>query len=283
MKKAKKRAVMLKKKMVMLAIGVISAAAVIGTVAGAVGVFQGKPEKLEVRSVDGSLLISRQGKLIDNIPIPEYPRTRGITFIRGRGGEGAAVGMPPLVPRVGMTANSIPGGVRVNLDISTLDEIEQMKNEDQKAVDEAIGIIENQKGISVNEVRAHVMRSPENMEKIDSVGLWIAYAENEKMTFARAIVDWDSKEITLFENISESGIVPLPQEVIMEMEKLNEMRSIAMQDNRIKEITEGQKFIILPGLVTENEGELIFRIWPISYKVIVDLENRQIKSVEEWS
>ena len=283
MKKAKKRAVMLKKKMVMLAIGVISAAAVIGTVAGAVGVFQGKPEKLEVRSVDGSLLISRQGKLIDNIPIPEYPRTRGITFIRGRGGEGAAVGMPPLVPRVGMTANSIPGGVRINLDISTLDEIEQMKNEDQKAVDEAIGIIENQKGISVNEVRAHVMRSPENMEKIDSVGLWIAYAENEKMTFARAIVDWDSKEITLFENISESGIVPLPQEVIMEMEKLNEMRSIAMQDNRIKEITEGQKFIILPGLVTENEGELIFRIWPISYKVIVDLENRQIKSVEEWS
>jgi hypothetical protein len=218
----------------MLVIGVVSVVAVIGTVARAAGWFQGEPEKLEVSSADGSLLLFRQGKLIDNISIPEFPKTRGITFVRGRGGEGAAVGMPPLVPIVGMTVNTIPGGVRINLDIPTLEEIEQMENEDQKAVNEAIGIIENQKGISIEEVRAHVMRSPENMEKIDNVELWITYAENENMTFSRAIVNWDSKEITLFENTSESGIVPLPPEVMMGMEKLDEMRSIAIQDNRIK-------------------------------------------------
>jgi hypothetical protein len=120
------------------------------------------------------------------------------------------------------------------------------------------------------------------MEKIDNVELWITYAENEKMTFSRAIVNWDSKEITLFENISESGIVSLPPEVTMGMQKLDEMRSIAIQDNRIKEITGGQNYIILPGLVAENEGELIFRMEPISYRVVVDLENMRVKSVEEW-
>jgi hypothetical protein len=120
------------------------------------------------------------------------------------------------------------------------------------------------------------------MEKIDNVELWITYAENEKMTFSRAIVNWDSKEITLFENISESDIVSLPPEVTMGMQKLDEMRSIAIQDNRIKEITGGQNYIILPGLVAENEGELIFRMEPISYRVVVDLENMRVKSVEEW-
>jgi hypothetical protein len=271
-----------KKRAVMLVIGVVSVVAVIGTVGRAAGWFQGEPEKLEVSSADGSLLLFRQGKLIDNISIPEFPKTSGITFVRGRGGEGAAVGMPPLVPNVGMTVKTIPGGVRINLDIPTLEEIEQMENEDRKAVEDAIGIIENQKGISIEEARAHVMRSPENMEKIDNVELWITYAENEKMTFSRAIVNWDSKEITLFENISESGIVSLPPEVTMGMQKLDEMRSIAIQDNRIKEITGGQNYIILPGLVAENEGELIFRMEPISYRVVVDLENMRVKSVEEW-
>lgn len=66
----------------------------------------------------------------------------------------------------------------------------------------------------------------------------------------------------------------------MEMEKMNGMRSIAMQDNRIMEITAGQTYIILPGLVAENEGELIFRMEPISYRVIVDLENKRVKYIE---
>jgi hypothetical protein len=273
---------MKKMRAVMLVIGLVLTAAAIGTVAGAVGVFQGKPENIEVKSADGSLLISRQGKLIDNIPIPEYPKTRGTTFIRGRGREGVAVGMPPLVLTVGITANSIPGGVRINLHVPTLEEIGQMENEDQKAVEDAIGIIENQKGISIENARAHVTRSPENLEKIDRVELWIAYVENENTTFARVTVDWDSKEITSFKNIDESGTFPLPPEVMMGMEKLNEMRSIAIQDNRIKEITGGQNYVILPGLMAENEGELIFRMEPISYRVIVDLENKRVKSVEEW-
>jgi hypothetical protein len=262
-------------------VGLVLTAVAIGTVAGAVGVFRGEPEKIEVRSVDGSLLISRQGRLIDNIPVAEYPKTRGITFIRGGYGRGATVGMPPLTPTVGITANPILRGVRINLDIPTLEEIGQMENEGQKAVEEAIGIIENQKGISVIEVRACVMRSPENLEKIDRVELWVAYIENGSTTFARAVVDWDSKEITLFENIDESGTFPLPPEVMTGMEKLNEMRSIAMQDNRIKEITEGQSYVILPGWITEDESELIFRMRPISYRVIVDLENKLVKSVEE--
>jgi hypothetical protein len=270
-----------KKRAVMLVIGVVSAVAVIGTVGRAAGWFQGEPEKLEVSSTDGSLLLFRQGKLIDNISIPEFPKTRGITFVRGRGGEGAAVGMPPLVPNVGMTVKTIPGGVRINLDIPTLEEIEQMENEDRKAVEEAIGIIENQKGISIEEARAHVMRSPEDVEKIDNVELWLSYVENEKMTFSRAVVNWDSKEITSFENINQSGIVPLPPDVTMGMEKLNEMRSIALQDNRIENITGGQRYIILPGSVTESEGELIFRMETNSYRVIVDLENKQVKSIEE--
>jgi hypothetical protein len=281
-KNAKKKRAIMQKRAIMLVIGLVSAVAIGGTVARAAGWFQGKPEKLEVRSADGSLLLFRQGKLIDNISIPEFPKTRGITFVRGRGGEGAAVGMPPLVPNVGMMVKTIPRGIRINLDIPTLEEIEQMENEDRKAVEKAIGVIENQKGISIEEVRAHVMRSPENMEKIDNVELWITYAENEKMTFSRAIVNWDSKEITSFENTNGLGAVSLPPEVMMNMEKLDEMRSIAMQDNRIKEITGGQNYIILPGLVTENEGELIFRMEPISYRVVVDLENKRIKSVEEW-
>jgi hypothetical protein len=280
-KNAKKKRAVVQKRAIMLLIGLVSAVAIVGTAARAAGWFQGKPEKLEVRSAGGSLLLFRQGKLIDNISIPDFPKTRGITFVRGRGGEGAAVGMTPLVPNVGMMVKTIPGGVRINLDIPTLEEIEQMENEDRKAVEEAIGIIENQKGISIEEVRAHVMRSPENMEKIDNVELWITYAENEKMTFARAIVNWDSKAITSFRNISESGIVPLPPEVITNMEKLGEMRSIAIQDNRINDITVGQTYIILPGLMAENEGELIFRMKPISYRVVVDLENKLIKSVEE--
>jgi len=202
--------------------------------------------------------------------------------VRGRGGEGVAVGMPPLVPNVGMTVRKIPGGIRINLDVPTLEAVEQMENEDQEAVEAAIGIIENQKGISITEIRAHVMRSPENMEKIDSVELWISYVENEKTNFAHAVVNWDSKEITSFENINESGIVSLPPEITMGMDKLNEMRSIALQDNRIENITGGQRYIILPGSVTQSEGELIFRMEPISYRVVVDLENKLIKSVEEW-
>jgi hypothetical protein len=268
------------KRAVMLVIGVISAVAVIGTAARAAGWFQGEPEKLEVSSADGSLLLFRQGKLIDNISIPDFPKTRGITFVRGRGGEGAAVGMPPLVPNVGMTVKTIPGGVRINLDIPTSEEIARMENEGQEAVEAAIGIIENQKGISIEEVRANVMRSSDNMKKIDNVELWVTYAENEKMIFSRAIVNWDSKEITLFENVNGFGAALLPQEVTMQMEKLDEMRSIAIQDNRIKEITRGQRYIILPGQVTENEGELIFRMEPISYRVIVDLENKRVKDVE---
>jgi hypothetical protein len=270
-----------KKRAVMLVIGVVSAVAVIGTAARAAGWFQGEPEKLEVNSADGNLLLYRQGKLIDNISIPDFPKTRGITFVRGRGGEGAAVGMPPLVPNVGMTVKMIPGGVRINLDIPTLEEIEQMENQGRTAVEEAIGIIESQKGISIEEVRAHVMRNPENVEKIENVELWISYVENEKTNFAHAIVNWDSKEITSFENISESGIVPLPPEVTMGMEKLDEMRSIAIQDNRIKEITRGQNYIIFPGQVMENDGELIFRMEPISYRVVVDLENNRVKSIEK--
>ena len=265
----------------MLVIGLGLVAAAIGTVAGAAGVFQGEPEKLEVRSANGSLLISRQGRLIDNIPIAEYPKTRGITFIRGGDGRGATVGMPPLTPTVGITVNPIPGGIRINLHVPTLEEIGQMEDEDQKAVEEAIGIIENQRGISIENVRAHVMRSFENLEKIDRVELWITYVENGNTTFARVIVDWDSKEITSFENINESGTFPFPSEVMTGMEKLNEMRSIAMQDNRIKEITEGQSYVILLGRITENEGELIFRMRPISYRVIIDLENELVKSVEE--
>lgn len=119
--------------------------------------------------------------------------------------------MPPLAPNVGITANPIPGGVEINLHIENSDEIEQMENEDQKAVNEAIGIIENQKGISIIEVRARVMRSPMETGKIDNVLLWITYVENGKMIFARAIVNWDSKEITSFENTPESGTLSLPQ------------------------------------------------------------------------
>jgi hypothetical protein len=270
-----------RKRAAILVIGVALIALGIGTVAGAVGVFQGKPEKIEARSTDGNLLIFRQGRLIDNVLVQALPQTPGIVFIRGRGGEGAAVGMPPLVPNVRITANPIPGGVRINLHIPTSDEIARMENEDQEAVETAIGIVENQKGISVEEVRAHVMLSPENMETIDNVVLWITYAENGNMTFSHTIVNWDSKEITLFENINEAGIVSLPSEVTMGMQKLNEMRSIAIQDNRIKEITGGQNYIILPGQVMENEGVLILRIEPISYRVVVDLENNLVKSIEK--
>jgi hypothetical protein len=270
-----------RKRAAILVIGVALIALGIGTVAGAVGVFQGKPEKIEARSTDGNLLIFRQGRLVDNVLVQALPQTPGIVFIRGRGGEGAAVGMPPLVPNVRITANPIPGGVRINLHIPTSDEIARMENEDQEAVETAIGIVENQKGISVEEVRAHVMLSPENMETIDNVVLWITYAENGNMTFSHTIVNWDSKEITLFENINEAGIVSLPSEVTMGMQKLNEMRSIAIQDNRIKEITGGQNYIILPGQVMENEGVLILRIEPISYRVVVDLENNLVKSIEK--
>jgi hypothetical protein len=270
-----------RKRAAILVIGVALIALGIGTVAGAVGVFQGKPEKIEARSTDGNLLIFRQGRLIDNVLVQALPQTPGIVFIRGRGGEGAAVGMPPLVPNVRITANPIPGGVRINLHIPTSDEIARMENEDQEAVETAIGIVENQKGISVEEVRAHVMLSPEDMETIDNVVLWITYAENGNMTFSYTIVNWDSKEITLFENINEAGMVSLPSEVTMGMQKLNEMRSIAIQDNRIKEITGGQNYIILPGQVIENEGVLILRIEPISYRVVVDLENNLVKSIEK--
>jgi hypothetical protein len=280
-KNEKKKRVVTQKRAVMLVIGVVSAVAVIGAAGRAAGWFQGNPEKLEVRSADGNLLLFRQGKLIDNISIPDFPKTSGVTFVRGRGGEGAAVGMPPLVPNVGMTIKTIPGGVRINLDVPTLKAVEQMENEDRIAVEETIGIIENQKGISIEEVRAHVMRSLENMEKIDGVELWISYVENGKTNFAHAVVNWDSKEITSFENINQSGIVSLPPEVTTGMEKLNEMRSIALHDNRIVNITGGQRYIILPGSVTESEGELIFRMETSSYRVIVDLENKQVKSIEE--
>lgn len=254
----------------------------IGTVAGAGRVFQGEPEKLEVQPADGSLLIFRQHKMIDNIFMPNFPESRGSVFIRGEGGESAAVGIHP--PALGMRINMvkpISGGVRIDLDIPTQEEIEQMIEEGQKAVDEAIEIIENQKGISVEESRARVMRSPEELEKIDEVEIWITYVENEEMVFVHAIVDWDSKEITSFENISELGITPIPPEITMEMEELEEMRLIVMQDNRVKEITEGQKYIILPRIATEKEGELILVIEPVCYTIIVDLENKLVKSIEE--
>jgi hypothetical protein len=272
-----------KKRALLLVIGMALIAIGIGSVAGAVGAFQGKPEKIEARSAGGNLLIFRQGRLVDNVIVPALPQTPGIVFIRGRDGESAAVGMPPLVPNVGITAaNPIPGGVKINLHIPTSDEIARMENEDQEALETAIGIVENQKGISVLEVRAHVMLSLENTEKIDNVELWITYTENGSMTFSHTIVNWDSKEITLFENINESGIVTLPSEVTMGMQKLNEMRSIAIQDNRIKEITGGgQNYILLPGQMTENEGVLLLRIQSISYRIVVDLENHLVKSIEK--
>ncbi len=273
-----------KKRMVMFSTLLVTGAAlaVMGTVAGADGAFQGTPEKLEVEPADGSLLIFRQGKMIDNISIPGFPEMRGIAFIRGERGESGTVGIhsPALGMRVNM-AKPISGGVRIDLDIPTQEEIEQMRDESQKAVDEAIEIIENQKEISVEKARARVMRSPEEPEKIDKMELWITYVENEEMTFARAIVDWDSKEITSFENVSEFGIIPIPPEITMEMEELEEMRLIVMQDNRVEEITEGQKYIILPRIVTEKEGELILGMESACYTIIVDLENKRVKSIEE--
>ena len=206
-KKIKKRVVTLG---IPLAIGLVLIG--IGTVAGAGRVFQGEPENIEVHSADGSLLIFRQHKMIDNISMPNFPEAHGSVFIRGEGGESADVGIhPPAIRgRISMI-KPISGGARIDLDIPTLEEIEQMQEESQKAVDEAIGIIENQKEISMERVRARTVRSPENLEKIDEVELWITHVENGEMTFVHAVVDWDSKEITSFENVSASSIIPIPR------------------------------------------------------------------------
>ena len=276
-KRIKKRIVTLS---ILLVTGLVLAG--IGTVAGAGRVFQGEPENVGVHAADGSLLIFRHNKMIDNISMPNFPETRGSVFIRGEGGESAAVGVrPPAVRGRIRMVKPTSGGARIDLDIPTLGEIEQMREGSQKAVNEAIGIIENQKGISVERVRARAVRSPENLEKIDEVELWITCVENEKMTFVHAVVDWDTKEITSFENIGELGIMPLPPEIMSDMEKLEEARLIAMQDNRVKEITEGQMYIILPGTMTEKESELILGTGTASYTINVDLENSRVKSIEE--
>jgi len=267
---------------ILLAIGAVAVG--IGTAVGATGVFQGKAENIEARAADGSLLISTRGRLIDNIPVHGFPEMRGTLFMRGRGVENAknaVVGMPPLVPGMRMTARMIPKGVRIDLHYSPLEEVNQMSENDVKVVDEAIGIIENQKEISVENVRAHVMRSHENMEEINAVELWFTYVENGETIFGRAVVDWKDKEITSFENISEFGSIHVPTENVMAVEELQEMKSIAMQDNRVMEITEGKWYIILPGMAVENEGELILRVESVSYTILVDLENKQVKSVEE--
>jgi hypothetical protein len=276
-KKMKKRVVTLG---ILLATGLVLAG--IGAVAGVGGVFQGEPENIEVHSADGRLLIFRQHTMIDNVPMPNFPETHDSVFITGEDGESAAVGIPPPVLRGRISmVKPISGGARIDLDIPTSEEIEQMREESQKAVDEAIRIIENQKGISVERVRACVVRSSEELGKIDEVELWITSVENEGITVVHAIVDWDTKKITLFENISEHGMIPLPPETTMDMEKLEEARQIAMHDNRVKEITEGQRYTILPGTMTEKEGELILGIESASYRIIVDLENSRVKSVEE--
>ena len=251
----------------------------IGTVVGAGQVLQGEPENIEVHHADGNLLIFRQHKIVDNIRVPNFPEGYGDAFIRGRGVESAVVGVSlPVFGRIGMI-KPVAGGVRIDLCIPTSEEIEQMRGNSQKAVDEAIGIIENQKGISVQGVRARVLRSPEEPSKIDGVELWIVPVGGGR-TFVHALVDWDSKEIVRFENISEPGMIPFPPRFTVDVEKLEAARLIAMQDNRVKEITQGQRYIVIPAAVMEGEVELTLMLKSV-YRISVDLENSRVRSVEE--
>jgi hypothetical protein len=266
---------------ILLMIGAVSAG--VGTAVGATGVFQGKAENIEAKSTDGSLLISARGRLIDNIPVNRSSETHGTLFMRGRGTENtknAVVGMPPLDLRMRMATKAVPHGVRIDLHYPALEEVNQMREKDVDVVDEAIGIIENQTGISMENVRAHITRNPENMEEINTVELWFTHTENDETIFGHAVVGWEDKEITSFENICEFGHIPVPTENVVSVEELQELESIAMQDDRVREITDGEWYIFLPGTVMENEGELILRV-KSSYTILVDLENNQVESVEE--
>jgi hypothetical protein len=66
----------------------------------------------------------------------------------------------------------------------------------------------------------------------------------------------------------------------VDVEKLEAARLIAMQDNRVKEITQGQRYIVIPAAVTEGEVELTLMLKSV-YRISVDLENSRVRSVEE--
>jgi len=263
---------------ILLVIGAVSAG--IGTAVGATAAFQGENEKIEARSDNGCLLMFRHGRLIDNIPVDMPSEMPEALFARGRGMENAVVGVHPLVPRLRMAVEMVPRGARINLHHPTLEDMQQMRENDMTAVDEAIGIVENQKGISVENARGHVMRRSENMEEINAVELWFTHADNDGAIFVHAVVDWSSKEITSFENISGFGSIHVPTENMAKVGELEEMKSIAMQDNQIQEITGEKWYFILPGTIAENEGELVLIVEQTSYTILVDLENQQVISVE---
>jgi hypothetical protein len=66
----------------------------------------------------------------------------------------------------------------------------------------------------------------------------------------------------------------------VDVEKLEAARLIAMQDNRVKEITQGQRYIVIPAAVMEGEVELTLMLKSV-YRISVDLENSRVRSVEE--
>jgi len=229
---------------------------------------QGK-EKIEAKLSDGNLLIMKNGKIIKNISLDNIALlskeelkfvTRGeYIVIKGEGNETIDVTLSGK-PLLKINISVIKKGINIDLDVPTKEEIEEEKRKYELAVEKAIEVIKNQKEIPIEDAKGKI--------EGEGIDLWF---ESNGSTY-HAIINLENERITLFEKIEEKA-----EE---KEDGLDEMVKIALRNQTIQGLINGSKYMIYYEGIEGSLGILTLKVLTGEYRIVVDLANKTVKSIE---